>query len=146
MRFLMALVPLSFGAIFTATSARALWRSLWARRWPAAAGRVTETGVFQSTNGGYEPIVRYEYEVAGTRLVGSRLTFGLVALRRSPAAAAKVLGLRPTDAVTVYYDPRRPSDSVLRPAPTFTTFWFLVVGLGMLLIGIPVVIVDAIAK
>ena len=114
-----------------------LWRGLNALRWPATTGRVLEATIDRSRHGGfssgrYEPRVRYEYEVAGRRYIGDRLTFGLLALRSSVYAAEKLFRQKPGDAIRVHYDPRRPERAVLRPGTTFMTFWVLGIGLVFL--------------
>jgi hypothetical protein len=139
MEHLGAWMGLSIGAYFAGTSAWSLWRGLHALSWPATAGRVTDTGTFRSSGvvagGGYEPTVRYEFAVGGAPYAGSRLTFGFVALRKSTEGAAELHGLKPGVAVQVYYDPRRPSDSVLRPGPTFETFLVLAFGAFFLVVS-----------
>jgi Protein of unknown function (DUF3592) len=128
----------AIGLFCTGLCGHSLWRGLRALRWPASTGRVLEVTVYRSRHGGlssgrYEPRVRYEYEVAGHRYIGDRLTFGLIALRSSVHAAEKLFRQKPGDAVRVRYDPRRPDRAVLRPGTTFMTFWVLSIGLVFLI-------------
>jgi hypothetical protein len=99
----------------------------WSRRrveasqsWFPAAGMITAATLKKHYRKGgmdYEPYVEYTYTIMGTPYTGKRLCFGT--LRLNQKKAWEKLGLYPKNGkVIVYYNPEKPTESVLeREAP-----------------------------
>lgn len=120
-----------WGLVVTGYAAPALWRGWRALQWPSAAGRVVAAGVryHGARSGGYLPKVSYDYVVDGEALTGARLRFGGRTLRSERGARAALGGAEPGAAVSVYYDPRRPRRSVLRPGVAAGDLFWLAAGM-----------------
>ena len=92
--------------------------------WPAPAGRITSSEASReaSTNRDgdrtvpWVPRVSYRYTVNGAALEGTRIRFGLDSQSREESAAT-VAPYPVGRAVTVYYDPAKPTESVLERLP-----------------------------
>lgn len=127
------------GASLTGWQAFELWRGSLVRRWPVARGRIVRAGV--RTRGAhrtrYIAEVEYHYRVGEATLTGTRLRFGAKALHTSAqGAAAELAGAEPGVEVDVRYNPRRPSESVLRAGVSAVDVWFLAVGLAIFAAGL----------
>ncbi|OAI54783.1 hypothetical protein AYO44_14225 [Planctomycetaceae bacterium SCGC AG-212-F19] len=92
-------------------------------RWPIAPGRIISSGVqeYQVTDEGttsthYKVSVVYAYEVNGRKYTGDRLRMGIVISGTLTALAKRTARRYPVgDEVEVYYNPKKPSESVLHP-------------------------------
>src|SRR5262249_50737713 len=114
----MSWFSIGLGALFAGFSGWELWRGLWALQWPVAPGRMLEIGARKHRARGtrYTPTVRYTYKVGQQMLEGTRLDFGVQLLSGSAEGAqAELEPLVPGAEVIVRYNPRRPTDAVLRP-------------------------------
>jgi hypothetical protein len=130
--------PLTLGAAVLAVGCFGVWRGWRARAWPTARGEVVEVGVrwAGAMSRGAHPTIRYRYVVDGRPLEGTRLQFGAQFGRWSERSARAALGpLSPGAPVTVRYDPRDPSDAVLRPEPTVGDGVALLVGVVLVVLG-----------
>lgn len=118
-----------------------------ARNWPSTLGTVTANGVgarkkkpgetghyYAQTEGYNNPFVEYEFEVAGRKYFGWRITVGV---QPSHGEAAAILAQFPVGAsVTVYYDPADPHMAVLeREFPRW--MWKVFGWILLLLLGVP---------
>jgi hypothetical protein len=100
--------------------------------WPQVAGEVrsAEIIVIPDSDGPdrFEPRIRYRYRAAGGWHEGDRLRVGArTDFAERIEAQLALQGYRPGERVTVYYDPDRPSRSVLEPVatPTGIRQWLL---------------------
>lgn len=124
------------GAALAAWSAHEYWRGRASLSWPAADGEVMSSTVRERRGRRgpfYESDVEYRYAVGGVEFTGRRPSFGGVRLaERSPAVAyAELGGLEPGARVPVYYDPRDPRRSVLRPGSRREDLGFVAIGLTL---------------
>ena len=116
-------------------------RALLARRWPTVDGEIIDARVVRSGDGqnrSLDRVVTYRYHVAGQRYTNNRVRFGL---ELTPNSMVPALGTNPNVAspltagyprgkpVRVYYNPRRPEDSVLYPTPNLRVWIILAAGL-----------------
>ena len=113
---------------FLASGGAFLGYTIWMLRaarmslhWPTADGTITASDVILGRTGkggkAYSPGVRYSYSVDGTDYQGDGIQFGSsgIAERTAKAiVAAFPVGKR----VPVYYDPQRPTRTVLMPGVT----------------------------
>lgn len=129
-------VGAAFGLCFTSLAAASLWRGTRARNWPTTAGRVIEIAVVKNLRGSKSLQVRYEYEVGGIRYTADRLTFGLLATNSPNKVVVKARSLKSGDSVLVHYNPGQPAHAALELGVTFTTFWFLALGLALLMTSV----------
>lgn len=112
-------------------------------RWPTTTGRIVSSGAdayedwrdrlarsYPRTF--HKAAVVYRYEVNGREYLGDRVRLGVVVSATSPGVARRLAAKYPVGReVTVYYDPQRPGESVLRPR----SLWHLLIWLvaaGML--------------
>jgi hypothetical protein len=116
-------------------------RSLLALRWPTAQGEIVDARAVRMSDGESTKVlgevVTYRYHVGGQLYSNNRLRFGveptpmsIVPVGDGSYAASSVTARYPHGTpVRVYYNPRRPEDSVLHPTPNFRVWIILVVGL-----------------
>jgi len=102
-------------------------------RWPSVPGKIVDSKVTQVRDSDGDmsktAVVSYAYAVAGTPLLGSRVSIG----NRNPSA---VVQKYPAGAdVLVFYDPNKPGSAVLEPGGSGLTA-LLVAGLVVILAGI----------
>lgn len=108
--------------------------------WPGVQGRVLESRVEKNTQTNYDgpdttdfvPFVRYSYTALGREYTGERVSFALVTSNRR--TAEDIVSRYPAGtAVSVYYNPGQPDQSVLERSGGRT--WISVL-LGAILIVI----------
>ena len=110
-----------------------------ASTWPSTLGTVTASTVERRSSGdGYSdyPVVRYSYQVIGRSYQGNRIMPGPEV---GGSGAQKVVARYPAGAqVMVYYDPDKPSESVLeRNLPGYIKWlWVTVVLTDLFLCGL----------
>lgn len=115
-----------------------------AKRWPTTKGKVVTSNVeeyYDSHSDGpssckmYRANVIYEYTVNGRTLRGDRVRLGARSAASYPGLAEREVAKYPVGMVVkVYYDPRRPSDSLLRPhSLSYLLIWIVVLILAALL-------------
>ena len=112
--------------------------------WPSTAGRILSAKVDVSESRGnedtpdstsYIPAVRYEYTAGTQTLQGDRIAFVARAYNDRPSAA-KALEPYPVGApVTVYFNPKKPSDAVLHRAAMGGRL-LIAIGGAVLLLGV----------
>jgi Protein of unknown function (DUF3592) len=116
-------------------------RALLARRWPTVEGEIVDARMVR-LNGGQDnrsldQFVTYRYHVDGRRYTSNRVRFGL---QSTPTSIVPDLDSRSAVAdlqdsyprgkpVRVYYNPRRPAESVLYPTPNLRVLVLFVAGL-----------------
>jgi len=111
-------------------------------QWPSTMGTVMMSRIEQRSSGdGYAdyPVVQYSYQVGGQPYQSMKLAPGPEV---GGTGARKVVAKYPTGAqVMVFYDPQKPSDSVLeRKAPAQWLMWLLLIIFDCALCGaIPLV-------
>ena len=115
MQELVAAVCLMIGGSLAFVSLRAVMRGVHSRSWPMTRGVVARARVVKSRNSDADEVWREEievtYSVGTTKYRCKRAQFGIP---RALTWSAKPSGLRKGSSVEVYYDPRRPSLSVLQ--------------------------------
>jgi hypothetical protein len=116
-------------------------RALLARRWPTVEGEIVDARMVRVGDGqrstSVDSVVTYRYQVAGQPYSGNRVRFGLQlipnsmvpALGNRSAAAALAHRYPRGKPVRVYYNPRRPEESVLYPTPNSRVWVILAAGL-----------------
>lgn len=117
-------------------------RALLARRWPTVQGEIIDARVVRlsgdETSKALDRVVTYRYQVAGKTYSNNRVQFGLQpapssivpALDTGPHVSAALAAEYPRGKpVRVYYNPRRPENSVLYPAPNLRVWAVLAAGL-----------------
>ncbi len=127
-----------------------VWRAIFlgraSRSWPSVEGRVVDLEIKSIQRGrqgvgSYRPTVRYAYTVGDREYRGRRIRFTprLMLDTQSftqAAAAAELDGYFPGAAVRVYFDPRQPTRSVLRPGASRAQYFVGVAcGLGAVLVA-----------
>jgi hypothetical protein len=117
-------------------------RALLARRWPTVEGEIVDARVVRLNDEsvkGLDGFVTYRYHVGGQPYTNTRVRFGpqLTPTSIVPARdTTSILGASLAASyprgkpVRVYYNPRRPEDSVLYPAPDLRVWVLLVAALS----------------
>jgi hypothetical protein len=135
--FVMALS--GFGAVALLMTLGFLLYAVRAAFWPVARGRIVASGAQayrdwqtidrrRSRRTLYRSSVVYEYEVNGRTYRGDRVTLGVMS-STLPGFARRTAARYPFGSeVDVHYDPKRPSDSVLRPVSAMYLILFAAVG------------------
>jgi hypothetical protein len=141
-----AIVPAAMGAIILAIVVSALREVAAMKRWPVASGRIVSSKVekYRDSAGGgdysgnrvrmilYRPIVLYEYEIAGKRFQGNRITQSPGLNRGVPDFAEKIVRRYASgSAVEVRYNPKRLEESVLEPRLPGSWVLALVIAIGL---------------
>jgi len=146
----MAFVPLVLGLIMgligstlVVVSVRSRKKAEESTRWPTAQGKVVSSTVREHTDyddethhvrHSYEPVVAYEYAVAGTPLSGHKLSFGATSFDRQ--TAHQVVNRYPSGAsVSVHYNPTKPGEAVLETKASGGAL-FLVAGIAMIALSL----------
>ncbi len=137
------IVLLVVGAIFLIYGIIELDRASAMRDWPAIQGEVysarvveeLDTGVDDSTWRVYRPEIRYSFILDGTEYAGARRSLGEPAASWRSHAETVVARYPVGQAVTVYYNPENPRDSIIerQTAKGWATFFIVigvVVGIG----------------
>ena len=110
-------VVLFFGVVIATLAFRSIVKSLARRKWPTASGVITESRIDVSEGlfGWRDPddawlVVKYSYTVEGQTFDGDL---------RIGSGSNEAIGHKPEigSTVKVYYNPQKPSDSVLVPGP-----------------------------
>ena len=144
--------PVVFGIFFFSGGAFFFWmitinpvlRWQAAKSWESTDCRIlsSKVDVSHDDEGGtsYNARITYEYTVDKQRYEGDKIRFGIVTSSRKNAN--KDVGQYPKNAkATCFYNPKKPSDSVLQRGSPFT-FWmffplpFMLIGLGVLYWGL----------
>ena len=144
-----ALVIGGFGLAVLAIVVSSLREAAAMKRWPVAEGRVLSAkvekyrqSVSRGTGGArdrmtlYRPVLLYEYQVAGKRFRGSRITQSPGLNRGVPEFAEKVVDRYPGgSAVAVRYNPR-PDESVLEPRVPGSWIFGAAIGVALLVLAV----------
>jgi hypothetical protein len=105
------------------------------RIWPSVEGRIVESRVVRTSGGKggttWQPVVRFEYSVAGVSYSSSRIAFhmkgGTTALASASTADRYPMGAT----VRVYYDPATPGRAVLEVGSGPGNWLFLAITVGL---------------
>ncbi len=108
------------------------------QNWPPVMGTIVEATLRKQSDGEgttYAPQIRYDYVVNGVRYTSNRIAFTPQTYVRSKRAQQDLDRYPVNSAVTVYFDPAKPSDAVLqRNAPN--TVLGLAAGIVLLAIAV----------
>lgn len=116
-------------------------RALLARRWPTVEGEIIDARVVRTADDdssrALERLVTYRYQVGGQPYRNNRVRFGpqptpysmVPAFHSNPTVAALAARYPRGKPVRVYYNPRRPEDSVLYLLPNLAVWVVLAAGL-----------------
>jgi hypothetical protein len=112
--------------------------ALKAAMWPTVRGRVVSSGVEAFRSRAYDDIGRrrmhhrskvvYEYEVNGRTYRGDRVTFGVVSSTTTGVSKRTARRYPVGTEVDVHYDPKMPSESVLRPLALWHLIFLVAAG------------------
>lgn len=111
------------------------------QQWPSVEGSITlsEMGTNYDSDDDsvtYSAKVLYTYSAGGTERTGSTVAFGDYG-SSDPTHAGGIVNRYPAGSkVLVYYDPNNPSNSVLEPGATWSSFVGVIAGIVFLAIGI----------
>ena len=126
----------ALGAATAGWAGRILWQVWRAQRWPAAPGQVVAVKFPERRGTKGRPYqtyeIRYRYSAAGGASFESRrVGFGVL-----HAATDLAPPIRPGEPLAVYYDPRDPSNAVLRRDVPVLEAACGLLGLGLVAAGV----------
>ncbi|MDT8273285.1 MAG: DUF3592 domain-containing protein, partial [Desulfomonilia bacterium] len=124
--------------------------AMHSKSWPTADGKITSSTVVKKverytdsnnrrkTRTIYTPQVRYSYAADGRSFIGSRITMADSG-SGSESRAQKISTSYPAGSpCTVYYNPDKPEESVLKAGITFSTLLFPAIGILFAVIGLAI--------
>ena len=99
------------------------------RNWPSVEGRVTTSEITKANVGGeqvsWQPKIEYTYKVDCRDYVSKTIGYHMSGGTTADASSMTVADYPSGKSVSVFYDPTRPSRSVLEPGPSPNN-WILV--------------------
>jgi Protein of unknown function (DUF3592) len=121
-------------------------RSRRYRSFPQADGFVTKLDLRErkGRNKTWNPNIEFTYQVNEKTYTGSRLTFSRVVVDGTTEGKIRQL-FAEGNPVKVYYNPRKPGDSVLNPGGADLKIRFTV-GIMLLLVGLGIILVQLAPK
>ncbi|HDP24786.1 MAG TPA: DUF3592 domain-containing protein [Deltaproteobacteria bacterium] len=147
---LLGIVFLAAGIGVAAWGFMNLSTAMESRSWPIAEGKIVSSQVvkkverYTDSNNRrrnrtiYEAQVRYDYKVDGRSLIGSRVTMADSG-SSSESRAQKISMSYPAGSpCTVYYNPDKPEEAVLKAGITFATLMFPAIGILFAVIGLAI--------
>jgi uncharacterized protein DUF3592 len=129
-----AMYILVVGLVIGGLALRSLARGVDSRTWPTVEGRITSGSLDQDSDGGYFVRLAYEYVVEArtyTRREDVTLSFPRTRAKASGVLERYTVG----GPVEVRYNPSKPSSAVVRPGVRWSTWLWLVIAFGTLLLG-----------
>jgi hypothetical protein len=122
------------------------------QQWNTTEGIVTHAGIMQwrswykgSTSTSEIPYFQYIYTLNGEKNFAARIFFGdffLSMLWVSSPLKQAVQTYTPEQAVTVYYNPDKPAESVLQPGVRQVLYWGYAIGIGVIIAGFIYAFID----
>lgn len=147
---LLGIVFLAAGVALAAWGFMNLSTAMHSKSWPTADGKITSSTVVKKverytdsdgrrkTRTIYKPQVRYDYALGGRSFIGSRITMADSG-SGSESRAQKISKRYPAGSIcTVYYNPDKPEEAVLKAGITFATLMFPGFGILFAVIGVAV--------
>ena len=134
------------GLVLVGGGVRVLLRAARSKRWPTVPGRVVESGTAtrvrppvaegegplpSSAQTVHLPVIRYEYPVKSVVFSSNDIGFGATESSSSEQAAAVAARYPVGREVSVFYDPKDPTEACLEPGAQGTTYIPLAVGVGV---------------
>jgi len=118
------------------------------KSWPSTTGTIIQSELVEEWSetfplGGFDsywmPKITYTYIVDGEKLQGNRINFSSsFSLQLS---AQRVVNRYPLNSkVKVYYNPRNPSDAVLKPGSTVGMYCLIIGGVALIILGVSLII------
>jgi hypothetical protein len=108
-----------------------LWFAMRSEFWPQVIGTIEKVEIDQSRDSDgdvfFEPRIRYRYSVAGTTYSGKRLAFRPKGSYRYEDVVEELAGVTASKQHPVYYHPKHPRLSLLKPGPRLGNYILLVV-------------------
>ena len=133
LRLLLALLLVA-GGVLLITNIGRLQITLAQKKWPAVSGTILESKISDLRQAW--PTIVYTYTVNGQEFTRStHLHFPAFGGRtnRLDAATKVIAAYAPGEQVRVYYNPQNPSESLLKPGPTWDIFGQI--GLALTFLG-----------
>jgi hypothetical protein len=138
----MWVVFLIVGVILSILMPIAINRGKKSRNWPTTEATVISTEVEEKHKYDedgesvyYYPRVHYDYRVGGQVYQGFKYKL-LEASMSKRKAIEFISNFIPGDKLTVYYDPEKPTESVMQPGEQKYLYVFLVIGIGVIVLSL----------
>jgi hypothetical protein len=138
------IIAIVLGGVLIIVAGRNIFLGRKSQNWPTTPGTVLYTGMetYQSRDEDgslsttYGATIQYSYEIGGTNFQGNRRTFTEVKTS-SRRRVGQILERYPQgSAVSVYYDPNDPANSVLETGVGWSGYLFLALGVIVFLVGL----------
>ena len=136
----LALLLIGAFGVFLCLCLPRFFREIRSARWPSTPGVVTRSHwhmAYFKQMPGFMPDVQYRYLVDGHAFMGTQIDFHLNREGHSSNYVESLLTQYPTGkVVSVYYDSREPTSSVLQPGIKSEQRWLLYFGFGYIVMSI----------
>ena len=138
----MWVVFLIVGVILSILMLIAISRGKKSRNWPTAEATVISTEVEEKHEYDedgesvyYYPRVHYDYRVGGQVYQGFKYKLLEVSMSKRKAIEF-ISNFMPGDKLTVYYNPEKPTESVMQPGEQKYLYVFLAIGIGTIILSL----------
>lgn len=109
------------------------------KHWSSIDGVLSEVAILKEHRGedgsSYFPAVKYQYKISGNEYSSNRLSYGVFWFWRYDEVTSEISGMNLGQTVVVYYDPIRPTNSVLIRGHGRYDIWILVWAVCLLLVS-----------
>lgn len=116
-----------------------LWFAIRSQFWPYVLGTIEDVEIENRRDSEgddfFVPRLRYAYRVGGESYVGKRLAFRPKGSHRREAVVAELGGIAAAKQHRVYFHPKHPRISVLKPGPRLINYFALLVIFTMMCIA-----------
>lgn len=119
--------------------------ALQSKDWLSVEGKIVESGIRTETssssdssrrsNTTYHANIIYEYLANGESFTGKRVSYGEYGRENETHAAGISKRYPQGEMVVVYYDPQKPSESVLEPGLHGIPWFFFALGIPIMIFG-----------
>lgn len=126
------LIFLCMFAWFIKVSIAAFWFGIMSTTWPSTEGIVLETSLAgKQVEGGtlYRPEIKYEYWVDNKNYTGNKIAFSIFTFGKDWATTI-INKYNPNDKIPIYYNPRNPQISCIKPGPEIWAVCYTLLSLG----------------
>lgn len=142
-----------FGIVLTFVSTYVVWMGQKSKNWPRTLGVLLSAKIKMDQSEGRDgsltysnsASVRYKYTVNETSYISERIGFGTSGFSNASEMEVRLWLLdrqwKAGNQIPVYYNPRKPRESVLVPGIYGSYYLALLAGIALTLIGIAVIIV-----
>ena len=133
------IICLLIGIMFIANSISSIQKGSDSENWPSTTGYIISSNIVRhpSKHGyTYGANITYQYSINDHTYSSNRISYGDYSSSDGEHANQLVTQYYVGRNVTVFYNPKNPSEAILEPGATFFSYMFLLAGILPIVIGI----------